>query len=344
MKKLRFAIIGCGFWSQFQLAAWLELEGVECVALYNRTLEKATALADRFGVPKVYDDIDVLLAEEQLDFVDIVSNVETHLHFVEKALQAGISKIICQKPMGPDLEISKKMLDLTIQAGADFYIHENYRWEKPIQQVKKIMETGEIGTVFKGRISFLSGYPVFDNQPFLAELDKFILTDMGSHILDVVRFLFGECRQLFCNTQTVNPAIKGEDVATLLMRMHNGTTVYSELSYASVMEHDCFTTLYAVIEGDKGSIALGPHNEIRVTTLSGTRIEKVDLPYYEWADPDYQVIHTAIVPTNQDILWDMQGKHVSDNRGVSNFETVKLVWAAYASAEQHKAIDLDHFA
>ncbi len=35
MKK--FAIFGCGFWSQFQLGAWQELEGAECVALYNRT-------------------------------------------------------------------------------------------------------------------------------------------------------------------------------------------------------------------------------------------------------------------------------------------------------------------
>ena len=37
MNPLRFAIFGTGFWSRFQLGAWRELEGVECVALYNRT-------------------------------------------------------------------------------------------------------------------------------------------------------------------------------------------------------------------------------------------------------------------------------------------------------------------
>lgn len=54
MKK--FAILGCGFWSQFQLGAWKEIEGAECVALYNRTKSKAEELALRFGVPRVYDD------------------------------------------------------------------------------------------------------------------------------------------------------------------------------------------------------------------------------------------------------------------------------------------------
>ena len=45
MSKRRFAVFGAGFWSRFQLAGWQELDGAECVALYNRTLYKAEALA-----------------------------------------------------------------------------------------------------------------------------------------------------------------------------------------------------------------------------------------------------------------------------------------------------------
>ena len=48
MKPLRFAVLGCGFWSQFQIAAWRELPGVELVAVYNRTRAKAEAIANRF--------------------------------------------------------------------------------------------------------------------------------------------------------------------------------------------------------------------------------------------------------------------------------------------------------
>lgn len=81
MKKLRFALFGCGYWSQFQLGAWKELDGVECVALYNRTKSHADALAKRFGIAKTYDDPDTLLQNEELDFIDIVTDVDTHEFF-----------------------------------------------------------------------------------------------------------------------------------------------------------------------------------------------------------------------------------------------------------------------
>ena len=64
MSDLRFAVIGCGFWSGFQIAGWFEVGGVELVALHNRTRSKAEALAERFSVPAVYDDPEEMLAEE----------------------------------------------------------------------------------------------------------------------------------------------------------------------------------------------------------------------------------------------------------------------------------------
>jgi predicted dehydrogenase len=98
MKTLRFAIFGTGFWSRFQLAAWHELGGVECVALYNRTKSKAAALAEEFGVPAVYDDAEKLLSNERVDFIDIITAVETHADFVNLAASHRLP-VICQKPM-----------------------------------------------------------------------------------------------------------------------------------------------------------------------------------------------------------------------------------------------------
>ena len=48
MKKLKFAVLGCGFWSKFQIGAWTEIEGVELVAVYNRTISKAETIAEYF--------------------------------------------------------------------------------------------------------------------------------------------------------------------------------------------------------------------------------------------------------------------------------------------------------
>ena len=343
MKKLKFAILGTGFWSQFQLGAWKELDGVECVALYNRTKSKADSLAKRFGVPRTYDNPEKLFENELLDFVDIITDVDTHYKFVKIAVDYGIKNVICQKPMGPDFETAKKMMQVCRDAKANFYIHENYRWERPLRRFKEILDSGIIGKPFKARVTFNSGFPVFDNQPFLAELEKFILTDMGSHIFDVTRFMFGECKRLWCQKLTVNPKIKGEDVASVMMEMENGIPVFAELSYASIVEDDAFTTVFILVEGDKGSLYIGPGFEIRTTTKDVTTSEIVKFPTYDWADPDYIVNHESGIPINQNILDDMLGKGKAETTGEDNFKTVKMVWAAYESAETGKIIDLEKF-
>jgi D-apiose dehydrogenase len=343
MEKLKFAVLGCGFWSKFQIGAWTEVEGAELVAVYNRTRSKAEKIADYFKVPRVYDNPDELFRKEELDFVDIITDVDTHSHFVEMALKYGIKKIICQKPMAPDFPTAKNMVKMCSDSGSRLYIHENYRWQAPVRRFKQIIDSGVIGKPFKARVSFLSGFPVFDNQPFLRELDHFILTDMGSHVLDVIRFLFGECEELWCQTKAINKGIKGEDLAVVMMKMKNSMPVYSELSYASVVEHDSFSTLHILVEGETGSVYLGPKFEIRTTTRKGTESELVKFPSYSWADPDYIVNHESGIHINRNILDDMVGKNNAENTGEDNLETVRLIWACYESAKTGFKITVNDF-
>jgi len=342
-KKLKYAVLGCGFWSKFQIGAWSEIEGVELVAVYNRTISKARKIADYFKVPHVYDNASELFANEQIDFVDIITDVDTHALFVDMAVKHGIKHIICQKPMAPDFETARHMVRVCRDEGAKLYIHENYRWQAPVRRFKQEIDSGIIGKPFKARVTFLSGFPVFDNQPFLRELDHFILTDMGSHVLDVTRFLFGECEELWCQTRAVNDNIKGEDLAVLFMKMKNGMPVYTEMSYASIVEHDSFSTLNILVEGEKGSVFLGPGFEIRTTTREGTKSEIVKFPYYNWADPDYIVNHESGIHINRNILEDIRGKGQAENTGEDNFETVRLIWASYESAASGNKIKIQDF-
>jgi len=343
MKKLKFAVLGCGFWSKFQIGAWSELDGAELVAVYNRTKPKAQKIADYFNVPMVYDDPEELFLNEDLDFVDIITDVDTHAHFVNMAVNHGIKHIICQKPMAPDFTVAKKMLKTCTNAGSRLYIHENYRWQAPVRRFKQIIDSGVIGKPFKSRVTFLSGYPVFENQPFLKELDHFILTDMGSHVLDVCRYLFGECKSLCCQTKAINPGIKGEDLAVIMMEMEKGMPLYTEMSYASIVEHDTFSTLHILVEGEKGSVFLGPGFDIRTTTRGGTVSEKVKFPSYEWADPDYIVNHESGIHINRNLLNAILGKEKAENTGEDNLETVRLIWAAYESAATGKKISIKDF-
>src|SRR3546814_144192 len=77
-------------------------------------------------------------------------------------------------------------------------------------------------------------------QPYLAEGDRFIIEDLGIHILDVARLVMGEAATLTCRTQRVNPAVRGEDVATILLGHTSGATSVVDCSYATPVHDELF--------------------------------------------------------------------------------------------------------
>ncbi len=341
MKNLRFAIVGAGFWTRYQLAAWQELTGVECVALCDLNRQKAETMATKFGVPAIYDDPQEMLSREKLDFLDIISEVQTHSSLVHLAAAHRLP-VISQKPMATILSEAEEMVRVCRDAKVPFSVHENWRWQTPLRQLKNELERGTIGKPFRARVHFCSSFPVFDNQPFLKELEQFILTDIGSHIFDVARFLFGEARTLYCQTHRIHREIKGEDVATVMMAMKDEVSVVCEMSYASRTEHERFPETYVYVEGEDGSLELGPDYWIRVTTKSGTNAKRYPPPQYSWADPAYALIQSSMVPCNANLLAGIQGRGVTETTAADNLKTVQLVFSAYESARSGKVINLNH--
>ena len=340
--SFRFAVFGAGFWTRYQLSAWSELRGAECVAIYNRTAAKAEAIAHDFGIPAVYDDAAKLLREVKPDFVDNITEVGGH-----KPLSLLCAKhrvpCICQKPMAASLADARAMVAAFRKAKTPFFVHENWRWQAPIRALKGILESGVIGTPFRARLTMVSGFDCWANQPALRELEQFILTDLGTHILDVARVFFGEANCLYCQAQrTLAPAVKGENVATLLLSMGKAkTSVTVELGYAKTpLEagvRECFPQTLAFIEGPRGSIELCADYMIRVTTAKGTLVQRHTPPHYAWANPAYDIAHASIVDCHRNLLAALQGKGRGETTGEDNLKTLELVFAAYDSAKSGKA-------
>ena len=341
MSNLRFAVIGAGFWSNFQLAAWHELEGVECVAVCDRVRAKAEALAQRFGVPSVYDDAPTMLKNERLDFVDVITSPETHEQFVHMAAAHGRA-VICQKPMALTLAAAEGMVAVCHQAGVPFFVHENFRWQAPMRRVKQILDEGQIGRPFRARFDMVSGFPVFVNQPSLSELEQFIITDVGSHTLDLARFFFGEASSLYCQTQRVHSNIKGEDIASIMLRMQTGATVQINMGFAeNYFEREAFPQTLLFVEGTLGTLELAADYWVRVTTHDGTFARRIAPTRYAWADPAYEIAHSSVVPCNTDILASLRGEKPAETTGDDNLKTVRLVFAAYESAARDEVIKIN---
>ena len=337
---MRVAVFGCGFWARYQIAGWREVGGAEVVALYNRTRSKAEKLGAELGIAAIYDDAEELLRRENVDVVDVITDVETHAKFVHLAASKQVP-VICQKPMAPSLEIAVGMVQACRNASVPLLVHENWRWQAPIRALKQVLDAGTIGKVFRARVDFITGFPVFKNQPFLRELPQFILTDIGSHILDTSRFLFGEASDLYCQTKRVHPDIRGEDVATVMMRLVDGASVVCNMAYAeNFLERDRFPETYVFVEGEKGSVELGPDYWIRVTTAQGTHARRHAPPRYEWADPAYDVVQASIVSCCANLLEGLRGGKGMETTGEDNLKTVGLVFAAYESAQRGMVIQV----
>jgi predicted dehydrogenase len=328
---LKVAVIGAGFWSQFQIPAWLELPNVECVAVCDINADKAKSLADRFRVPRHFQDPEELLQITHPDVVDVITSPETHRDMVALAASHRVP-VICQKPLANDLKTAEEMVGICREANVPLFVHENWRWQRPLREVKKVLDSGVLGKPFRAHIDFSSSFPVFDNQPFLRELDKFILSDMGVHILDVVRFFFGEADWLICRVQRINPTIRGEDVATVLLQMKNQTTVTCTLSYASRLERERFPEAFVLIEAGRGSLELAPDFWIRVTDEEGTKSRRCPPCMYSWADPSYALIHSSIVDCHQNLVDGLLGKRQAETTGEDNLRTLELVFGSYESA------------
>jgi D-apiose dehydrogenase len=340
----RFGIFGAGFWARFQAAAWRELAGAECVAICDPNAEKAATLAAEMGVPHTYTDPLAMFDNESLDFVDIVSAIESHEPLVLEAARRRIP-VICQKPLADDLETSRRMVLACTESRTPLFVHENFRWQAPMMAAQKVIASGRLGRVIRMRLDFISGFPVFDNQPALKKLPRMILADAGVHILDLARFLGGEARSVYCRTQKVHREIAGEDVATVCLDMKDGATVVANLAYAGTpLQHESFPQTLLFVEGEQGSLTMKPDYDLRVTTSAGTESRQVAPTMYPWINPAYAVVQSSIVPCNESFLRTLNGQSLAETRattGVDNYETLRLVFAAYESAKTGSVIRLE---
>ena len=328
------ALVGCGFFARHHLHAWQVLEDADIVAVCDLNGARAEAYAREFGIPRFYSDVEAMLGQEPLDFVDIATQANTHRTLVERIAARGLN-VICQKPLAPSLAEARETV--ASARNVTFMVHENFRWQRPMLELKKA--SAEIGDLFYGRISFRSAYDVYKNQPYLATDERFILYDLGVHLFDLARFFFGEADTLRCHTRRVNPNIRGEDVATALLEMQSGAHVVVEMSYASRLEREHFPQTLVALEGDKGSARLGADYHITVTTPGGTRhIDASPRPL--WTPAPANAIPESVLNIQRHWLECLAKGRTPDTSGEDNLKTLELTFGAYASADEGKLVTL----
>ena len=335
---LQVGVIGCGFFAENHLAAWSYMDDVVLAAVCDLDIGKARSAASRHGAGAAYSDAADMLDHQNLDFVDIVTTMESHVKLVEMAAARKLPTIV-QKPLAPTWEGCVSIVKGCTAAKVQFMVHENTRFLNPVRKAREVIASGAIGRPTWARVSFRTAHDIYGKQPYLAEVDHFAILDLGVHMLDVARFLMGEATRLYCQTQSVKPGIRGEDMATIILEHASGATTVVECSYASPVHPDPFPQVSLQVEGTSGSLRLSPGYRLSVFSngeASETDVSPAMLP---WSTPPWHGTQESVLHVEQHWVRCLKEKREPETSGADSLKTYGLVFAAYESARTKQAVE-----
>ncbi len=338
IKRTRVGLIGCGFYAQNHLHAWTDLkaEGADLVAVCDMDSQKAQAAAKKFGA-KAYSDAKAMLAAEQIDLVDITTQMSSHKALAALAAEKGIGAIV-QKPFAPSWSDCIDIVETAHRHGSWLAVHENFRFATGMRRVKAVIESGAIGQPNWARLGFRTAYDVFKGQPYLAEEKRLVILDVGIHVLDLARYFLGEVKHLSCETQKRLPHVKGEDTATIMMKHDSGAVSIVESTYSSRKIPDAFPETLLEIEGTEGSIVVGRGDKMQVTTQGIFFEEDIGSPLLSWTSRPWHNSQEAVLHTNRHMLQRFRAGKAADTSGEDNLKTYALVEAAYEAAASGQSV------
>ena len=335
---MNVALIGCGFFAQNQLRAWRAIEGVKVVALCDTDPVSLNATGEEFSIKRQYTNAAEMFQDGGFETVDIATTVSSHRVLVEMAASKKIH-VICQKPFAENIADARAMVSAVEATGKTLMVHENFRWQSAVRIVIEEVRNGTIGDPFFGRVSFRSGYDVFADQPYLAEGERFIIEDLGIHILDISRALFGDVARVSAITRRVNPAIKGEDVATILMAHKSGASSVVDCSYATRRQPETFPETMIEVDGDKGTIRLDSGYLMTVQVNGASEKRDLSPPVLPWASKPWHNIQESVQIIQQHFVDCLHDGRQLETSWRDNLQTLALVEAAYLSAATCRTVE-----
>ncbi len=339
MDRVRVAVVGCGFFSPNHLHAWTELGRAALVGVCDLDRDKAAAAAEKFSVPGVFADAAEMLGAVKPDLVDIVTTMGSHRQLVELCAAKKIP-VIVQKPFGPTVADCKAMVSACADAGVMLMVHENFRFQYPMRQVKAVLESGVLGDPVWGRISFRTGYDVKAGQPYLFAEERFVVLDLGIHVLDLARFFLGEVDTIVSRHQRIDPRVRGEDMATMMLGHACGATSIVDCTYESRQLPDPFPQTLVSIEGTAGALALTRDFQLAVSSGGNRDLRDVSAPLRAWTSQPWHVAQDSVYRTQAHALDALAAGREPETSGGDNLKTYALVEAAYQSAARGGVVRL----
>jgi UDP-N-acetyl-2-amino-2-deoxyglucuronate dehydrogenase len=336
MKKINFALIGCGRIAQ-RHAEHIKNNG-NLVAVCDIVKEKADALADKYNA-KAYYSIPELLNSKDLaiDVVSICSPNGLHSNHSIESLTAGYN-VLCEKPMAISVADCGDMIQAAEKANKRLFAIKQNRFNPPVAAVKKAIDEGKLGKIYSVQLScFWNRNDDYyaNSWKGSADMDGGTLYTQFSHFVDLLYWLIGDIRSVYALTE--NFAHKGviefEDTGVVALQFYNGalgTINYTVNSYGKNMEGSI--TIFA----EKGTVKIGGQylNELEYQNIQDFKFENLpagnsanNYGTYQGSMSNHDKIYENIV----DVL--LKGSSISTS-AFEGLKTVEIIDKIYQSAKK----------
>jgi len=198
MKKVKFAVIGCGHIGKRHAEMIVRNPEAELVAIVD-VLPAKQVNAEQFEVPFFNSIEDLLASDLEIDVVNIASPNGFHADHALQALEAR-KHVVVEKPMSLSKADAEKVIFKALQVHRQVFAVMQNRYSPPSVWIKEMIESGRLGKVFMVQ---LNCYWNRDNRYYKAgswhgnkALDGGTLFTQFSHFIDILYWLFGDLQNI----------------------------------------------------------------------------------------------------------------------------------------------------
>ncbi len=186
---LKVGLVGVGGISGAHIPAWLKMEDAELVALCD--IRKSQM--EKYPDIRQYTDFGDMLANEELDILDICLPTYLHAEYSIKALEKGIN-VICEKPISMNKEDVKRIYAIAEKMNVKFMVAQVLRFWPEYELLKEIYDTKRYGRLLSGQMSRLGNFPKWSWDNWLADEKRSGLVpyDLHVHDLDFMFYMLGK--------------------------------------------------------------------------------------------------------------------------------------------------------
>lgn len=294
--KIGIAVVGTGFGQKIHIPGFQHHHRTEVVAVYNRDLERAKEIANRYNIPYAGDRLEQILSLKEVDAVSVTTPPFLHYEMAKAVLNAN-KHLLLEKPMAMNVEEIRELYDLAqtknLVATADF----EFRFVPEWQLLAEYIQQGYVGKTRLIKIDWLVTSRANPQSPWnwyaRKDMGGGALGAVGSHAFDYISWLFGEIKSLSAHlactiTERPDPKdndklkpVDADDTCLIAIKLADGTPCQLCISSVTYNGRGHWVEVY----GEKGTLVLGSSNlkdYVRGFKLSiapaGEELQKVEIP------------------------------------------------------------------